>query len=76
MRWEEGARSKLGLIVGGSAHQSDDRRQEKVPVWKGGDWGRRGPRVSLFLWDSFPVSSPYFSAELGVGVKQDERAEA
>ena len=53
-----GSQIKVGLRVGRgrvSGHQSDDRRQVKVPVGEGGRWGCREPDVPLSLGFLFPL---------------------
>lgn len=68
MRWEEGA-NQSWLRVGGGAHQSDDRRQVKVPVGEGGGWVHRGPDVclSLGLLFQFPPHVPQLNSAWEVG---------
>lgn len=38
--------------------------------------GGAGAHMSLFLWDSFPASSPYFSADVSLRAGQSEGAVA
>lgn len=60
MRLEEGARSKLGLTVRGNAHQSDDRRQDKIQVMEGGSRCLFIPGTFLrFLFHIFQVQSAW-----------------
>lgn len=59
---------KVGVDRGGSAHQSDDRSQEKIPEQK--------EDLGVYSWDIFLVSFSYFSGTISLGVRQDEMAEA